>query len=85
MNKELTSIEIGEYKFTDYKRSSKNKNGDLYMVIETVITTLAGIVVARKIREYWTDHQLDRFYGKEYIFQTQTVVTDKIGYYSDMY
>lgn len=85
MNEKELSIKNENYKITDYRRNSENKNGDLYTIIETVVTTLAGIVVAKKIREYWTDQRLERFYGKDHIFQTHTIIRDDIGCFTDFH
>lgn len=82
MNQTKQAINAKELHIKDYQQDSESKNGDLYTIIETVVTTYAGLVVARKVRERWTDHRFDRINGKDHVYESDTIVKDDIGYFA---
>ena len=79
--KERFTVETEDYIIKDYHTNKENVNGDLYLMIETIVQSKTGELVGRCIREFWTDNRHERFTGKDFMHESTAIFKDDIGYF----
>lgn len=77
------TIETEDYVIKEFQYDINKENGDCYTKLEVFVETNSGLLVARKMHEFWTNRNLDHFYGKNHIFDSVTIFKDDIGYFKN--